>query len=133
MRCVLSNRATLAPESWRDFPIRIAGLEGKTLSELESEVFAELLQGDLLRRLWADWEYIGEYTDAIAVRIGSALVPGAHKPTYYKAVLIFRTQFALLVNQVGDFSRSLEVHGPVLQVADILYLDLKEFVELVIE
>src|SRR5258708_20420374 len=61
MRCVLSNRATLAPESWRDFPIRIAGLEGKTLSELEPEVFAELLQGDLLRRLRADWEYIREY------------------------------------------------------------------------
>ena len=52
-------------ESWRDFPIRIAGLEGKTLSELESEVFAELLQGDLLRRLRADWEYIGEYWRAL--------------------------------------------------------------------
>ena len=60
---VLSNRA--APESWRDFPIRIAGLEGKTLSELEPEVFAELLQGDLLPRLRADWEDISDYWRAL--------------------------------------------------------------------
>src|SRR5260221_1046122 len=62
---VLSNRATFAPESWRDFPIRIAGLEGKTLSQLEPELFAEIMQGDLLPRLRADWEYIGEDSRAL--------------------------------------------------------------------
>jgi hypothetical protein len=62
---LLSNRVTLAPESWRDFPIRIAGLEGKTLSQLEPELFAEILQGDLLPRLRADWEDISDYWRAL--------------------------------------------------------------------
>jgi hypothetical protein len=48
-----------------NFPIRIAGLEGKTLSQLEPEVFAELLQGNLLSRLRAHWEEIGEYWRAL--------------------------------------------------------------------
>jgi hypothetical protein len=67
-----SNRVTLAPQSWRDFPVRIAGLEGKTLSELEPEVFAQLLQGDLLPQLRARWEDITDYWrglhDAILAR-----------------------------------------------------------------
>jgi hypothetical protein len=56
---------TLAPESWRDFPIRIAGLEGKTLSQLEPELFAEILQGNLLPRIRAQWEGIGDYWRAL--------------------------------------------------------------------